>query len=70
MIIVVADERWQVRKEAAPCCVAQRDEHGRLPIGFCGPDCIRRPSRQAHTESLAGVTVEGDHHADLGDVGR
>lgn len=31
------------RKENAPCCVARRDELGRLPIGFCSPDCVRRP---------------------------
>lgn len=30
-----------IRKEDAPCCVAQRDADGRLPIGFCGPSCVR-----------------------------
>lgn len=28
----------------AECCLAQRDAQGRLPIGYCGPDCERRPS--------------------------
>lgn len=32
------------RKEDAPCCVAKRDVLGRLPIGYCGPDCVRRPA--------------------------
>lgn len=31
------------RKEQAACCVAERDKLGRLPIGYCGPDCLRRP---------------------------
>lgn len=31
------------RKEDAPCCVARRDDLGRLPIGFCSPSCVRRP---------------------------
>ncbi len=30
-------------KESAPCCVAHRDALGRLPLGYCGPDCVRRP---------------------------
>lgn len=30
------------RKEDAACCVALMDDHGRLPIGYCGPDCERR----------------------------
>lgn len=33
------------RKEQAPCCLAHLDDLGRPVIGFCGPDCIRRPSR-------------------------
>lgn len=32
-------------KEDAACCISRRDDQGRLPIGFCGPDCIRRPER-------------------------
>lgn len=31
------------RKEQAPCCQQRRDHLGRLPVGFCSPDCIRRP---------------------------
>lgn len=31
-----------VRKEEAPCCNAKRDRDGRLPIGYCGPACVRR----------------------------
>jgi hypothetical protein len=30
-------------KDEAPCCRAALDEQGRPPIGFCGPDCVRRP---------------------------
>jgi len=30
-------------KEDAPCCAATRDEYGRYCIGFCGPECERRP---------------------------
>ena len=30
-------------KENAPCCRARRDHRGRLPVGFCSPECIRRP---------------------------
>lgn len=33
------------RKEDAACCVARRDDVGRLPIGFCSPDCVRRPRK-------------------------
>lgn len=29
-------------KEQAACCNAKRDHLGRLPIGYCGPDCERR----------------------------
>lgn len=32
-----------VTKDDAPCCNAKRDALGRLPIGYCGPDCVRRP---------------------------
>jgi len=33
-------------KETFPCCAATRDEYGRLCIGYCGPDCLRRPARR------------------------
>lgn len=29
-------------KEDTPCCAARFDALGRPPIGFCGPDCLRR----------------------------
>ena len=29
----------------AVCCTAAKDTTGRLPIGWCGPDCIRRRTR-------------------------
>lgn len=32
------------RKEEAPCCMARRDSLGRPPLGFCSPQCLRRPS--------------------------
>ncbi len=35
------------RKSAYPCCAATRDELGRLCIGDCGPDCLRRAARRA-----------------------
>lgn len=31
------------RKEAAPCCQAHALPDGRPIIGYCGPNCIRRP---------------------------
>lgn len=30
-------------KDEAPCCNERRDSICRLPIGYCGPDCVRRP---------------------------
>lgn len=30
---------WRTRDDC-PTCAAQRDEHGRLPIGLCGPTCL------------------------------
>lgn len=44
-VIVAPNAPTFTRKEDAPCCVAQKDSLGRLPIGFCGPDCIRRLER-------------------------
>lgn len=35
------------RKEQAACCQARLDALGRPPIGFCGPECERRPTRGA-----------------------
>lgn len=34
-----------ISKEDAPCCQAAALEDGGLPIGYCGPDCVRRPRR-------------------------
>jgi hypothetical protein len=39
--MILAPE-WPPSKEQAPCCTEQRDDHGRYPIGFCGPHCLRR----------------------------
>lgn len=30
-------------KDEAECCNARRDDLGRLPIGYCSPECVRRP---------------------------
>lgn len=32
-----------ISKDDAPCCQARRDDLGRPPIGYCSPDCVRRP---------------------------
>lgn len=34
-------------KDTAPCCLAKRLPDGRPVIGFCGPECRRRPARSA-----------------------
>jgi hypothetical protein len=34
-------------RDDCPTCNAGRDELGRLPIGFCGPDCLARKARDA-----------------------
>jgi hypothetical protein len=34
-----------VSRDDCPTCQLQRDDVGRLPIGFCGPDCIARKAR-------------------------
>lgn len=34
-------------KETAPCCLAKRLPDGRPVIGFCGPECVRRPARRS-----------------------
>lgn len=45
-------------KENAPCCVSRRDSEGRLPIGFCGPNCLRRPRRWAALLEMANTNRE------------
>ncbi|MCA1569327.1 MAG: hypothetical protein LC798_03185 [Chloroflexi bacterium] len=37
------DRRPVPLKDDAECCNARRDADGRLPIGYCSPECIRRP---------------------------
>jgi hypothetical protein len=32
-----------ISKDTASCCTSKRDSLGRLPIGYCGPECERRP---------------------------
>lgn len=39
-------EAW-VSRDECPSCNAQRDQLGRLPIGFCGPECLARLARDA-----------------------
>lgn len=34
---------WKPSKDEAACCRARRDALGRLPVGFCSPECVRRP---------------------------
>ena len=36
-----------MRKEDAPCCVALKDDLGRLPIGFCSPEGRKTPDAPA-----------------------
>ena len=36
--------QWPRKSES--CCASTRDEYGRYCIGFCSPECERRPSRQ------------------------
>lgn len=38
------------RKQDAACCIAKALPDGRLPIGWCGKSCIRRPAvwRKTH----------------------
>lgn len=40
---VVRVVRPHIRKEQAGCCVSRRDALGRLPIGYCSLECLRRP---------------------------
>ena len=35
---------WPPSKEEASCCQAHALPDGRPVIGYCGPDCERRPS--------------------------
>lgn len=42
--VTVAVPTWPKRDEC-PGCAAGRDALGRLPVGFCGPDCLARKTR-------------------------
>lgn len=44
-------------KVRRPCCAAKVDALGRLPIGWCGPDCI---GRAEHLGFLADQRLIGD----------
>lgn len=35
-----------MRPEDAPCCRRHRDTFGRMPIGYCTPECGRRPENR------------------------
>lgn len=47
-------------KERRPCCAAKVDALGRLPIGWCGPDCIGRAEHLAAIEERCLVWARGD----------
>lgn len=48
------EAKWPALKENAPCCVAERDKLGRLPIGFCSATCERMtPAQQRRRASAA-----------------
>lgn len=47
----VTSDWWKVPplqrpKEERPCCLARRDKLGRLPIGFCSPECVGRADQE------------------------
>ena len=50
---VPVSEYAMPRKEDTPCCAEKVDALGRLPIGFCGPDCFRRTIRDLIREHTA-----------------
>lgn len=58
--LIAADARglaappWPPRKEQAACCMALVDDLGRPPLGFCSPECIRRPGNWA-------LVLAGEH---------
>lgn len=50
------DDLAALTKEDCPTCVTRRDEHGRMPIGLCGPECLmvkKRELLQRHRENIA-----------------
>lgn len=36
---------YRIPKEAAECCMSRKDDLGRPPIGYCSPECVRRPDK-------------------------
>jgi hypothetical protein len=38
------------------CCAARRDGLGRLPIGFCAPDCLGRAERDSALAARQAAT--------------
>ncbi len=53
-------------KERRPCCAARRDSAGRLPIGFCSPECegrrerdVELAARQAAIDALLDALTLG-----------
>lgn len=43
MVTQVVYEFPTISKDDAPCCLARRDADGRLPVGWCSDECVRRP---------------------------
>lgn len=41
------DAVWPPRKEHAACCETKRLPDGRPVLGFCSPECMRRPGNWA-----------------------
>lgn len=54
------EHRLPPRKEDAPCCMSKVDAIGRPPLGFCSPECIRRPKVWAAMEQ---ARLEAEHSA-------
>lgn len=52
-------------KEQRLCCAAKVDALGRLPVGWCGPDCL---GRAEHLAFLGAQRVAWDGYLD--DAGR
>lgn len=41
--VALVGPAWKPDKRDVPCCAAKVDQHGRYPIGYCSPECERRP---------------------------
>ncbi len=58
--------RWRrPSKYEASCCIARRDDLGRFPVGWCSPDCLRRPSNLTHEAVHAAQHRTLDEHMDI-----